>query len=113
MGTSLLLVASESPTGWPWQDGCHRHSLRCPPLTCAASPPAQLAAASQIFHDHKQLPMLPVNQIDEDENRAELDRRLLTEVLGLPGALCESADSPLALLRRKLAAEPSIHGGKN
>ena len=56
--------------------------------------------------------MLPVNQIDEDENRAELDRRLLTEVLGLPAALCESADSPLALLRRKLAAEPSIHGGK-
>ncbi len=83
-----------------------------PTLDLRRLSPAQLAAASQIFHDHKQLPMLPVNQIDEDENRAELDRRLLTEVLGLPGALCESADSPLALLRRKLAAEPSIHGGK-
>ena len=35
-------------------------TLDLPPL------PAQLAAASQIFHDHKQLPMLPVNQIDED-----------------------------------------------
>ena len=83
-----------------------------PTLDLRRLSPAQLAAASQIFHDHKQLPMLPVNQIDEDPNRAELDRRLLTEVLGLPGALCESADSPLALLRRKLAAEPSIHGGK-
>ena len=73
---------------------------------------AQLAAAAQIFDDHKQRPMLPINQIDEDPNRAELDRRLLTEVLGLPAELCEGADSPLALLRRKLAAEPSIHGGK-
>ena len=73
---------------------------------------AQLAAAARIFHDHKRLPMLPVNQIDEDANRAELDRRLLTEVLGLPAELCAGDDSPLALLRRKLAAEPSIHGGK-
>ena len=83
-----------------------------PTLDLRRLSPAQLAAASQIFHDHKQLPMLPVNQIDEDENRAELDRRLLTEVLGLPAELCTGDDSPLALLRRKLAAEPSIHGGK-
>ena len=73
---------------------------------------AQLAAAARIFADHKQLPMLPINQIDEDPNRAELDRRLLTEVLGLPAELCSGDDSPLALLRRKLAREPSIHGGK-
>ena len=83
-----------------------------PTLDLRRLSPAQLAAASQIFHDHKLLPMLPVNQIDEDENRAELDRRLLTEVLGLPAELCSGDDSPLALLRRKLAAEPSIHGGK-
>ena len=83
-----------------------------PTLDLRRLSPAQLAAASRIFHDHKQLPMLPINQIDEDENRAELDRRLLTEVLGLPAALCTGDDSPLALLRRKLAAEPSIHGGK-
>ncbi len=83
-----------------------------PTLDLRRLSPAQLAAATQIFHDHKQLPMLPVNQIDEDENRAELDRRLLTEVLGLPAELCTGDDSPLALLRRKLAAEPSIHGGK-
>ena len=33
------------------------------------------------------------------------------DVLGLPASLCEP-DGPLALLRRKLAAEPQIHGGK-
>ena len=59
----------------------------------------------------KHCPMLPVNQIDEDPVRAELDRRLLTEVLGLPEELC-APDGPMDLLRRKLAAEPSIHGGK-
>ncbi len=84
-----------------------------PTLDLRRLSPAQLAAASQIFDDHKQLPMLPVHKIYEDNNRAELDRRLFTEVLGLPGALCKSADSPLALLRRKLALEPSIHGGKS
>ena len=54
---------------------------------------------------------LPFDQIDEDPARAELDRRLLLDVLGLPPALCEDG-GPLALLRRKLAAEPQIHGGK-
>ena len=53
----------------------------------------------------------PFDQIDEDEARARLDRALIVEVLGLPASLCE-ADGPLALLRRKLAAEPQIHGGK-
>ena len=59
----------------------------------------------------KHCPMLPVNQIDADPVRAELDRRLFSEVLGLPEELC-AKDGPMDLLRRKLAAEPSIHGGK-
>ncbi len=54
---------------------------------------------------------LPFDQIDEDPARAELDRRLLVDVLGLPAALCEP-DGPIDLLRRKLAREPQIHGGK-
>ena len=104
-----------------WQSGREQHGRgnttvtalpALPTLDLRRLSPAQLASAAQIFHDHKQLPMLPVNQIDEDPNRAELDRRLLTEVLGLPTELCAGDDSPLALLRRKLAAEPSIHGGK-
>ena len=82
-----------------------------PTLDLRALSDAQLAAAGHIFEDMKHCPMLPVNQIDEDPVRAELDRRLLTEVLGLPAALC-APDGPMDLLRRKLAAEPSIHGGK-
>lgn len=33
--------------------------------------------------------LLPFDQIDEDEARAELDRSLLVDVLGLDPALCE------------------------
>ena len=54
---------------------------------------------------------LPFDQIDEDPARAELDRRLLVDVLGLPESLCEP-NGPIDLLRRKLAREPQIHGGK-
>lgn len=82
-----------------------------PTLDLRALGDDQLAAAARIFEDMKHCPMLPVNQIDEDPVRAELDRRLLTEVLGLPEKLC-APDGPMDLLRRKLAAEPSIHGGK-
>ena len=54
---------------------------------------------------------LPFDQIDEDPARAELDRRLLVDVLGLPESLV-APDGPVDLLRRKLAREPQIHGGK-
>ena len=43
--------------------------------------------------------------------RAELDRRLLVDVLGLPQSFVEFG-GPIDLLRRKLAREPQIHGGK-
>ncbi|MCY3908375.1 MAG: hypothetical protein OXF63_14120 [Anaerolineaceae bacterium] len=82
-----------------------------PTLDLRALDDGQLAAAARIFEDMKHCPMLPVNQIDEDPVRAELDRRLLSEVLGLPAELCAKG-GPMTLLRRKLAAEPSIHGGK-
>ncbi|MDE0608355.1 MAG: hypothetical protein OXH77_00385 [Anaerolineaceae bacterium] len=82
-----------------------------PTLDLRALDDEQLAAAARIFVDMKHCPMLPVNQIDEDPVRAELDRRLLSEILGLPAELC-APDGPMDLLRRKLAAEPSIHGGK-
>ena len=38
-------------------------------------------------------------------------RRLIVDVLQLPGWLCELG-GPMDLLRRKLAHEPQIHGGK-
>jgi len=54
---------------------------------------------------------LPFDQIDEDGARAELDRSLLVDVLGLDSALCEPG-GPMERLRRKLAAEPQIHANK-
>ncbi len=71
----------------------------------------QLSAAREAFYAMRDLRFLPFDQIDEDPARAELDRRLLVDVLGLPSSLCEP-DGPIDLLRRKLAAEPQIHGGK-
>lgn len=55
--------------------------------------------------------MRPVNEMAQDAVRAEIDTRLATEVLGFPPGLVEQ-DGPLALLRQKLALEPSIAGTK-
>ncbi len=71
----------------------------------------QHAAAKAAFEAMAELRFLPFDQIDEDPSRAELDRRLLVDVLGLPPELCEPG-GPLELLREKLAREPQIHGGK-
>ena len=71
----------------------------------------QLATAKDAFNAMRELRFLPFNQIYEDPARAELDRRLLVDVLGLPASLVD-AGGPIDLLRRKLAREPQIHGGK-
>ena len=71
----------------------------------------QHAAAREAFEAMCNHRFLPFDQIDEDPARAELDRRLLVDVLGLPASLCEEG-GPIDLLRRKLAREPQIHGGK-
>ena len=84
---------------------------RIPTLDMRALSDDQHRAAREAFEALRDRQFLPFDQIDEDEARAELDRALLVDVLGLPASLCES-DGPLALLRRKLAAEPQIHGGK-
>lgn len=73
--------------------------------------PDQIVTAKVVFEDLKTLRFLPFDQIDEDPARAELDRRLIIDVLRLPGWLCDP-DGPIDLLRRKLAREPQIHGGK-
>jgi hypothetical protein len=54
----------------------------------------------------------PVNGIARDAVRAEIDTRLATGVLGFPPELV-APDGPLALLRQKLALEPSITGSKS
>ena len=71
----------------------------------------QTAAAKCAFEDLSKLWFLPFDQIDEDPARAELDRRLFVDILGLPESLC-APGGPIDLLRRKLAREPQIHGGK-
>ena len=82
-----------------------------PSLDTRALTEEQHAAAQEAFEEMRELRFLPFDQIDEDPARAELDRRLLVDVLGLPASLCEP-DGPIDLLRRKLAREPQIHGGK-
>ena len=71
----------------------------------------QHVTAKAAFDALRDRRFLPFDQVDEDLARAELDRRLLVDVLGLDASLC-AADGPIDLLRRKLAAEPQIHGGK-
>jgi len=70
-----------------------------------------LAKAVTIFDDMKYNALRPVNEIAQDAVRAEIDTRLCTEVLGFPAELV-APDGPLALLRQKLALEPSITGSK-
>ena len=72
---------------------------------------AQHLQAQSAFERLSGLRLLPFDQIDEDEGRAELDRNLLVDVLGLDPALCEPGGS-MERLRRKLATEPQIHGSK-
>ena len=82
-----------------------------PTLDTRALTEEQHVAAQEAFDALRDLRFLPFDQIDEDPARAELDRRLLVDVLGLPASLCDP-DGPIDLLRRKLAREPQIHGGK-
>jgi hypothetical protein len=72
----------------------------------------QLDCAAKIFDDFRKRPLRTINEIDHDEARAELDNRFCAEVLGASSSFAEP-EGPLALLRRKLAKEPSIRGGKD
>ena len=85
--------------------------LNIPTLDVRTLTEEQVASAKGTFGDLRERRFLPFDQIDEDPARSELDRRLLIDVLGLPAVLVEP-DGPMDLLRRKLAREPQIHGGK-
>lgn len=71
-----------------------------------------LQNAKGIFEDMKHKRMLPFNQMFEDVVRQELDRRLLSDVLGISEATHPDIHAGLHRLRERLCAEPSIHGGK-
>ncbi len=71
----------------------------------------QHEAARAVFESLADERLLPFDQIDEDLARAELDRRLIVNVLCLDPALCAEG-GPMHRLRRKLAAEPQLHANK-
>jgi hypothetical protein len=83
-----------------------------PVIDVTALTAAQLDAAGKIFAAFANRDLLPVYRLDEDLVRQELDARFGTEVLDLHGSLF-AAGGPVDLLRRKLAAEPSIRGNKS
>ena len=70
-----------------------------------------LSRAVGIFDDMKNKELRPFNEIAVDAVRAEVDARFVKEVLGFPTGMA-ALDEPLALLRQKLALEPSIRGSK-
>jgi hypothetical protein len=82
-----------------------------PVLDVTKLSPQALAKAVAIFDDLKHKELRPINEISVDLVRQEIDTRICTEVLGFPAELV-APDGPLALLRHKLALEPSITGGK-
>ena len=67
--------------------------------------------ARALFDEMRETTFLPFHLVHLDAARHELDRRLLTEVLNLPGSLTDSG-GPIDLIRRKLAHEPQIYGQK-
>ncbi len=83
-----------------------------PTLDVRKLPAESLANAERIFNALKHQKMLPFNQMDEDPVRHELDRLLLSEVLGITEKERPDVHEGLALLRKMLCQEPSIHGGK-
>ena len=82
-----------------------------PHLDVSALSTVQVAAGVKVFDDLSALELQPLHNLATDANRHELDRRFLTECLGFDPAIV-AAGGPLDLLRQKLAAEPSIRGGK-
>ena len=71
-----------------------------------------LQNAEGIFEEMKHKKMLPFNQMYEDEVRWELDRLLLSQVLGFEEDTHRGVHEGVRILRESLCREPSIHGGK-
>lgn len=80
-----------------------------PVLDVTAFPKAKIAKAATLFDSMAKKLLRPIHEIDQDQVRRELDERFLREILDVDAAIKEAMD----LLRRKLAHEPSIQGGKH
>ena len=68
----------------------------------------QLATAEAIFDDFRDKELLPAYLADVDANRADLDHRVVCELLGFDKAIYRA----VRRLAAKWCAEPSVHGGK-
>lgn len=77
-------------------------------LDVTALEPGKLDAAVKIFDDLQERTLLPANEAWRDPVRQELDRRLLTEVLGLDDRAVEQLD----ILRRQWCSEPTVTSTK-
>ncbi len=82
-----------------------------PILDVTALTKKQLHEAVKIFGQVSALDLLPFHEIDNDAVRKTLDEDFLAKVLGLDTTLVQPG-GPLELVRKKLAQEPSIRGGK-
>ena len=72
----------------------------------------QLNAAEKLFNAVEKRGLLAAYRLDADLVRRELDERFGTEILGLRRTIFADG-GPVDLLRRKLAAEPSVRGDKS
>ena len=109
----LLVSAAVNSSNRTWECWVKSHFwMQCRHLDVRQLSDEALANAERIFNELKHQKMLPFNQMDADPVRHELDRLLLSEVLGITEAERPDVHEGLALLRKMLCKEPSIHGGK-
>jgi hypothetical protein len=71
-----------------------------------------LDGANTFYASVKGKELLPAHQIATDTVRAEIDKFVLTGLLGIPKAAVKPYEGMMATLRKKLGAEPSLNGGK-
>ena len=86
------------------------HSL--PTLNVKKLDETAVQNAKYIFEEIKYKKMLPFNQMDDDPVRSELDRLLLSQVLGFGEDTHPKVHEGVRILRERLCKEPSIHGSK-
>ena len=79
-----------------------------PILDLRALSDEQLAVAEAIFNEFRELELMPAYLADADANRAQLDRRVIRDLLGFN----EDVYRAVRRLAAKWCAEPSVHGGK-
>jgi hypothetical protein len=82
-----------------------------PVLDVTLLKPKQLAEAVRLFDAMSGQHLLPMNEIDRDPVRKEMDDEFARNVLGLAEPILVSG-GPLELLRMKLSREPSVRGQK-